>query len=82
VQLGPNLRSLAIDPARLEQAAGRFPAAALAVAESGLESPADAARLAGLGYRLALVGTALMGSADPAALLARLLAAGRGGCVA
>ena len=31
-----------------------------AVAESGVTSPADAATVAGLGYRLALVGTALM----------------------
>ncbi len=47
------------------------------VAESGVESPAQAARVAGLGYRLALVGTALMRAADPAQLAAGLLAAGR-----
>jgi pyridoxal biosynthesis lyase PdxS len=38
---------------------------------------ADAARLAAAGYDLALVGSALMTSTDPAALLADMLRAGR-----
>ena len=37
----------------------------------------DSARLAGAGYDVALVGGALMKSADPAALVRELLAAGR-----
>ena len=46
------------------------------VAESGLETPAQAAEVAGLGYRAALVGTALMRSDDPAELVADMRAAG------
>ena len=48
-----------------------------AVAESGVASAADARTVAGCGYRVALIGTALMGSADPAALLDGILRAGR-----
>ena len=44
---------------------------------TGVESPSQAARVAGLGYGLALVGTALMRAPDPAAQVASLLAAGR-----
>ena len=47
------------------------------VAESGLRTASDAATAAGLGYRLALVGTALMRSDDPADLIAAMCAAGR-----
>jgi indole-3-glycerol phosphate synthase len=48
------------------------------VAESGVGDAADAARLASAGYTMALVGSALMTAGDPAALLAAMLAAGRG----
>jgi indole-3-glycerol phosphate synthase len=48
------------------------------VAESGLAVPADAARLARAGYTLALVGTALMSTDDPATLARAMIAAGRG----
>ena len=44
---------------------------------SGVTTPAEAARVAALGYRAALVGTSLMRSADPAAVVRELLAAGR-----
>jgi len=47
------------------------------VAESGLADAADAARLAAAGYDLALVGSALMTSSNPAALLRDMLRAGR-----
>jgi indole-3-glycerol phosphate synthase len=47
------------------------------VAESGVTSKQDAAAVAQLGYRLALVGTSLMQSPDPAAALRALLDAGR-----
>jgi indole-3-glycerol phosphate synthase len=48
------------------------------VAESGVLTPGDAAIVAGLGYRLALVGTTLMQRDDPAQAVGELLAAGRG----
>jgi indole-3-glycerol phosphate synthase len=47
------------------------------VAESGVQSPADAARVASLGYRLALVGTSLMKRADPKHAVAEFVGAGR-----
>jgi indole-3-glycerol phosphate synthase len=42
-----------------------------------VQSPQDAARVAGLGYRLALVGTSLMRRADPAEAVRELVEAGR-----
>jgi indole-3-glycerol phosphate synthase len=47
------------------------------VAESGISTPEDAGRVAALGYRLALVGTALMRRPDPASAVRELLEAGR-----
>jgi indole-3-glycerol phosphate synthase len=47
------------------------------VAESGIATPGDAARVARLGYGAALVGEALMRADDPALLLATMIAAGR-----
>jgi indole-3-glycerol phosphate synthase len=47
------------------------------VAESGVESVGLAARVAGLGYDVALVGSALMRAPDPGNLVRDLLAAGR-----
>lgn len=72
-----DLRTLAVDPERLARLAPRLPAGVAAVAESGLHTPADAAAAAALGYRLALVGTALMRAAEPARLVKDMLAAGR-----
>jgi indole-3-glycerol phosphate synthase len=72
-----DLETLAIDFARFEALRDRLPPQWPAVAESGVQVPADAARVAALGYRLALVGTGLMRSADPAAALRELLEAGR-----
>jgi len=46
------------------------------VAESGLLVPEDAARVAAWGYQMALVGTALMRSDDPTALVAAMRDAG------
>jgi len=71
-----NLRTLAVDNARLEKLAPQLPRAPC-VAESGLRSAEDAATVAALGYRLALVGSALMRSSDPAQLVADMRAAGR-----
>lgn len=72
-----NLRSLAIEPGRFGQLAGDFPEGPPRVAESGLDSPADVALVAGLGYDLALVGSALMQSSAPGELLRDMLEAGR-----
>lgn len=72
-----DLVTLKVVPGRLEEMARLLPEGAPRVAESGLATAEDAARLAAAGYELALVGSALMTAADPAALLAGLLAAGR-----
>lgn len=73
-----DLRTLEVDTGRLERLAPMLPGGARAVAESGLTAPGDAARVAGWGYSLALVGTALMRSPAPARLVADMLHAGRG----
>jgi indole-3-glycerol phosphate synthase len=70
-----DLRTLEVDGARLQQLAAELPRARC-VAESGLADADDVAAVAALGYRLALVGTALMRSADPAALIAAMRRAG------
>ena len=63
-----NLRTLDVDPTRLERYAALMPNG-VTVAESGLKTAADAERVADKGYRLALVGTALMRADDPGALI-------------
>ena len=73
-----NLRTLAVDAERLEKLAPSLPAGRC-VAESGLHSAEDARRVAGWGYSMALVGTALMRSEDPAQLIATMKTAGRKG---
>ena len=70
-----NLRTLEVDADRLRSLAPALPEARC-VAESGLLIPDDAARVAGWGYRMALVGTALMRSDDPTALVAAMREAG------
>lgn len=70
-----NLRTLEVDATRLERLAAQLPNASC-VAESGIRSTDDVAAVAALGYQLALVGTALMQSADPAALVRDMRAAG------
>lgn len=71
-----NLRTLEVDGERLRNLAPLLPDARC-VAESGLRNADDAARVAGWGYRMALVGTALMRSDDPAALVAAMRESGR-----
>ena len=81
VLLGINcrdLRSLHVDFDRFADLAPSLPAHLPCVAESGVVSAEQAAAVAGLGYRLALVGTALMQAEDPAEGAAALLRAGRG----
>jgi indole-3-glycerol phosphate synthase len=77
-----NLRTLAVRPDRLAQLAPLLPADAVCVAESGIGTAADAAEARDLGYRMALVGTALMKSADPASLIGEMVDAGRAAVMA
>ncbi len=70
-----NLRTLEVDPDRLSTLAPALPAAKC-VAESGLRTAVDASRAAANGYHAALVGTALMRSADPAAVISAMCKAG------
>jgi indole-3-glycerol phosphate synthase len=72
-----DLQTLAVVPDRLEALAPRFPAGSIRVAESGLRHSADIERVARSGYDLALVGTALMGAADPARAVREMVASGR-----
>lgn len=74
-----DLRTLQVDPQRFETAASSFPSVSHRVAESGIETPEHARWARALGYDMALVGTALMRSGNPAQVLADLLAAGREG---
>jgi indole-3-glycerol phosphate synthase len=72
-----NLRDLSVDFRRFAELAPRLPTHLPCVAESGIESPDDMRKIAELGYRLALVGSALMRDRDPGTALAKLIAAGR-----
>jgi|SoiMethySBSTD1v2_1073268.scaffolds.fasta_scaffold828927_2 indole-3-glycerol phosphate synthase len=81
VLLGLNARDLATlkeDPHRFAQLRDEFPEGVRRVAESGLADAQGAARVAVLGYDLALVGGAVMRAKDPAGLIAQMLDAGRG----
>ena len=64
-------------PERFEVLAAGLPGDWPAVAESGVASAADAQRLMHLGFRLALIGTALMSRDDPQQLLREILAGTR-----
>jgi indole-3-glycerol phosphate synthase len=68
-----DLQTLEVVPTRFAALAGGLPRAWPAVAESGVATPADALHMRSLGYRLALIGTALMAEKEPAALLAEIL---------
>lgn len=72
-----DLRTLQVDFRRFAELAPRLPHDIPVIAESGVESVGQAARVAELGYAGALVGTALMRAADPARLVGELLEAGR-----
>lgn len=82
VLAGLNCRDLAtlqIVPPRLIELAHLLPTHVPRVAESGVGSAQDAARVAEAGYEFALVGSALMQGGDPHALAAAMLKAGREG---
>ena len=72
-----DLETLEIDFGRFAELRGDLPPDWPWVAESGVLVPEDAARVASLGYRLALVGTSLMRRRDPQQAVRELLAAGR-----
>jgi len=77
-----DLRTLAVEPKRLARFAPLLPDRTVAVAESGLRDAKDAAAASSLGYRVALVGTALMRQANPAVLISDMLLAGRAAALA
>ncbi len=72
-----DLRTLEVVPGRFAALASQLPPRRPAVAESGVATPADARIMMQLGYRLALIGTALMARDDPSELLAEILNATR-----
>jgi indole-3-glycerol phosphate synthase len=72
-----DLTTLQIVPQRLIELAHLLPTHVPRVAESGVVSPEDAGRVAGVGYEFALVGSALMQGGDPHTLAAAMLKAGR-----
>jgi indole-3-glycerol phosphate synthase len=69
-----DLRTLKTDLATTERLAARVPGDRLLVAESGLSTPADLARMAAVGARVFLVGESLMRQEDVAAATRALLA--------
>ena len=78
--LGINCRDLVtlqVVPGRLEEMVGQLPSWVARVAESGVATSADAARLATCGYDLALVGSALMTGGAPRELAGAMLGAAR-----
>ena len=72
-----DLRTLAVDTARLRRLRPRERGAYAMVAESGIGQARDAAELAGMGWDGVLVGTALMRSPEPAGLVREMLSRGR-----
>ena len=72
-----DLETLEIDFGRFAELRDRMPPDWPCVAESGVLVPEDAARVASLGYRLALVGTSLMKRGDPKQAVREMLSAGR-----
>jgi indole-3-glycerol phosphate synthase len=72
-----DLVTLKVVPGRLDALAASLPLSVKRVAESGVATADDAARMASCGYDLALVGSALMSAPDPAALTTAMLTAAR-----
>mgnify|MGYP006274070057 CR=1 FL=1 len=70
-----DLKSLRVDLATFERLAARAPADRFLVAESGIATTADVARVAAAGARAMLVGESLMRQTDVAAATRALLAA-------
>ncbi|MDI9409241.1 MAG: indole-3-glycerol phosphate synthase TrpC [Candidatus Pacebacteria bacterium] len=74
-----NLTTFAIDLATAETLRAEIPEDRIAIAESGLNQPADFVRMAQVGYDAVLVGTALMRSSSPTVAIQQALAAVREG---
>jgi len=72
-----DLQTLKVVQERFAALAPLLPDGWPAVAESGVASSVDARRMQQLGYRLALIGTALMASGDPSLLLRHIFDATR-----
>jgi indole-3-glycerol phosphate synthase len=72
-----DLQTLTVVQERFSLLAPLLPGGWPCVAESGVSTALDARAMRGLGYRLALIGTALMSCDDPAALLSEILNAAR-----
>jgi indole-3-glycerol phosphate synthase len=72
-----DLQTLTVVQERFAALAPLLPAGWPAVAESGVASGSDARRMRQLGYRLALIGTALMASGDPSLRLREIFDAAR-----
>jgi indole-3-glycerol phosphate synthase len=72
-----NLKTLAVDFERFALLAAQIRDDVPAVAESGIDDARAIATVAALGYRLALVGSALMRDGDPGQTAAEFVAAGR-----
>ncbi len=76
VLLGLNCRDLTtlkIDPSRFAEFIEQFPAEAIKVAESGIHSVDDAVSIHAMGYDMALIGTMLMKTNDPANTISEIL---------
>lgn len=61
-----NLRDLSIEFARFERLRSQIEPTRVAIAESGINTPAEFAQVRALGYDAALIGSALMRGHDPA----------------
>ena len=69
-----NLRTLAVDVEASHRLAAQMPTGAIGVAESGLRTSADVARLGAAGYSAFLIGETFMTAPAPGAALRGLLA--------
>ena len=74
---GRDLATLEVDSSVHADLADLIAGAVPAVAESGIRVPDDIRAVARLGYRAALVGSALMRSDDPSGAVAEMVSAGR-----
>ncbi|MFL6281106.1 MAG: indole-3-glycerol phosphate synthase TrpC [Vicinamibacterales bacterium] len=70
-----NLRTLAVDPGVFDRVAEQLPRHTTMVAESGIRTRQDVARLSRIGYDAFLIGEGLIAQADPGAALRELVGA-------
>ena len=68
-----NLHTMQVQPEVQLELGGQIPAGSIGVAESGIRTAADIARMRGAGYSGFLIGESLMREANPANALAALL---------